>query len=72
MTKQYKIAEQTGISGAQLSRMLSGKSEIGKGSALKIQAVTGKPWNIVMAMTPDELRAFLTAAFAAQKQQSAA
>lgn len=53
------ISEVTGISIGHLSDMLSGKTEVGKNSAKKLQVITNRPWPEFMTMDGAALRSVL-------------
>jgi transcriptional regulator with XRE-family HTH domain len=56
---QANVAKEIGISEANLSLLLSGAREIGKPTAKRMARATGLPWNEIIAMGADELRAML-------------
>ena len=61
MTLQ-QISEATGIGASTLSELFNGKQPCGKRTAVKLEAATGKPFNLFMAMPPAEIEAELRAA----------
>lgn len=51
---QYKIAAALGISGAHYSMLIRGVVPIGRETAEKAEALTGRPWNEIIILSPEE------------------
>jgi transcriptional regulator with XRE-family HTH domain len=56
---QSEFAKQVGITKGWMSMLLSGEGEMGKATAKKIGKHLNRPWNEIIAMGADELRAML-------------
>lgn len=64
-----KISRLANVSGGHLSDLLNGRKPVGKATAKKISAVTGRPWHFYLAMPPEAIQADLLAAIAEKKDE---
>ena len=58
--KRCEMAEKIEVSRAHMSDVLNGHTLVGRRVAKNIEKVIGEPWNVIMAMKPEEIERKMT------------